>query len=963
MKRHLLRSLTVAALLLIPASLAAQITAGRLDGAAQDEQGLVLPGVTVTLESDALLGSRVAVTDVDGSFRFQGLPAGSYTMTFELGGFATVVREDITVITGQTFTVNQTLSVAAVAETVTVTGESPVVDVKSSRFGGTFDDTAILEVPNSTDPHAMLALTPGIRMRGFDVAGSHKAQQSGFDAFGLRNQNRIVIDGVDSNFSTGGFGFYMDSLTVNQFNISNAGADVENAWAGNTIVMDIKTGGNDLSALLYADYLGESFVGDNLTSELEGRGAGTNHMLTYWEAHADVGGPIWRDKAWFFLAYNNNLTHRAISGLDPEVIKEEAVLRNYYAKVNMALSEKDELIGYSQWGLKNRPNRQINALNSPDVRLAQDSWTWVHKAEWQRVWSDRAFSNVKVMHYGVTWPMVPAVPPDTHPPRVDLDTSRRTGAGVWPFTYDKQRPQFVGILNYYVPDAGGSHDLKFGVDYMEDSRLFFLNDASGSIQYRDRSSLISPTNPMGTSEIFFFSTPTPVSDTRDANLHFFAQDTWQINRRLTITAGMRVAHQYGWYNEADLAPALSEFFLSGVSIQRKDIFTWTDFYPRFAATYDVTGEGKTVLKASLSRYTHNVGPDGFQQANPASGQFVIFQFMDPNGNGTYDGQHELGDLLSQSSGTGLPVGRVEGGVPVDLGTKRYYDEITASVESEIVPETNLRVSFVRKMDRNVFQLYRVDLLNAILNNSILCGDAVFPCPVNANSQQPITTMTRPPEGTGTANEITTGPDGLNSNEYDNFEIGLGRRFRSGLFLQGSFHYQWRHELVCCGASQSADTQADPWQLGIQGNSGSSGRGLNWNSAVSTKQSHTNWNMKAIGRYQIPNIDAALSFQFRAQSGWAFAPIQGISIPGGAGTNFVPLSDMTERTDNVLILDVRAEKDLSFWDRDRLSLFFDAYNVTNSNPVLNQVIRAGTAYNRVIGFLEPRTFKLGARYQF
>ena len=963
MKRHLLRSLTVAAMLLIPASLAAQITAGRLDGAAQDEQGLVLPGVTVTLESDALLGSRVAVTDIDGSFRFQGLPAGSYTMTFELGGFGTVVREDITVITGQTFTVNQTLSVAAVAETVTVTGESPVVDVKSSRFGGTFDDTAILEVPNSTDPHAMLALTPGIRMRGFDVAGSHKAQQSGFDAFGLRNQNRIVIDGVDSNFSTGGFGFYMDSLTVNQFNISNAGADVENAWAGNTIVMDIKTGGNDLSALLYADYLGESFVGDNLTSELEGRGAGTNHMLTYWEAHADVGGPLWRDKAWFFLAYNNNLTHRAISGLDPEVIKEEAVLRNYYAKVNMALSEKDELIGYSQWGLKNRPNRQINALNSPDVRLAQDSWTWVHKAEWQRVWNDRAFSNVKAMHYGVTWPMVPAVPPDTHPPRVDLDTSRRTGAGVWPFTYDKQRPQFVGILNYYIPDAGGSHDLKFGVDYMEDSRLFFLNDASGSIQYRDRSSLISPTNPNGTSEIFFFSTPTPVSDTRDANLHFFAQDTWQINRRLTITAGMRVAHQYGWYNEADLAPALSEFFLSGVSIQRKDIFTWTDFYPRFAATYDLTGEGKTVLKASLSRYTHNVGPDGFQQANPASGQFVIFQFMDPNGNGIYDGQDELGDLLSQSSGTGLPVGRVEGGVPVDLGTKRYYDEITASIESEIVPETNLRVSFVRKMDRNVFQLYRVDLLNAILNNSILCGDAVFPCPVNANTQQPITTMTRPPAGTGTANEITTGPDGLNTNEYDNFEIGLGRRFRSGLFLQGSFHYQWRNELVCCGASQSADTQADPWQLGIQGNSGGAGRGLNWNSAVSTKQSHNNWNMKAIGRYQIPNIDAALSFQFRAQSGWAFAPIQGISIPGGAGTNFVPLSDMTERTDNVLILDVRAEKDLSFWDRDRLSLFFDAYNITNSNPVLNQVIRAGTAYNRVIGFLEPRTFKVGARYQF
>ena len=294
---------------------------------------------------------------------------------------------------------------------------------------------------------------------------------------------------------------------------------------------------------------------------------------------------------------------------------------------------------------------------------------------------------------------------------------------------------------------------------------------------------------------------------------------------------------------------------------------------------------------------------------------------------------------------------------MDLSQKRYYDEITASVESEIMPETNLRLSFVRKMDRNVFDTYRVDLLDALLNNAILCGDDIFPCPVNPINGQTVTSLSRPPAGTGTANEVATGPDGLNSNDYDNIEVGLGRRFRSGLFLQGSFHYQWRNELVCCGSSGSADTQADPWTLGIQGS------GLNWNSAVSTKQRHTNWNLKAIGRYQIPNIGAAVSFQYRAQSGWAYAPILPVRIPGAAGTNQVPLSDMTERSDNVLILDVRAEKDFSFWGRDKLSVFFDAYNATNSNPVLNQIIRAGSAYNRVIGFLEPRTFKVGARYQF
>lgn len=946
MKRPIQRLLAAAALIFLPAALHAQTTAGRLDGAVQDPQGLALPGVSVTLESPALLGSRVATTDVDGSYRFLGLPAGDYTMTFELSGFGTLVREGVTVVTGQTFSVNVELGVAAVAETVTVTGESPVVDVKSTRLGGTFDDTAILEVPNSTDPHAMLALTPGIRMRGFDIAGSHKAQQSGFDAFGLRSQNRIVIDGVDSNFSTGGFGFYMDSLTVNQFNISNAGADVENAWAGNTIVMDIKTGGNDLSTLLYADYLTEGFVGDNLTSDLEARGASTNKMLTYWEGHVDIGGPIWRDRAWFFLAYNNNVTERAISGVTG--LNEEAILRNYYTKVNIALTEKDELIGYSQWGLKNRPNRGVNSLNSIDVRLAQDSWTWVHKAEWQRVWSDRAFSNVKAMYYGVTWPMVPAVDPGTNPPRVDLDTSRRIGAGVWPFTYDKTRPQAVAILNYYLPTtSAGSHDLKFGVDYMEDSRLFFSNDASGNIQYRDRGDQVE--------EILFVNTPTPVSDTRDRNLHFFAQDVWQVNPRLTITAGIRIANQHGYYNPASLDPAHPEFFLTG-EIPGKDIFTWNDFYPRFAATFDPTGSGRTVIKASASRYTHNVGPDGFVSANPAARHQVVFQFLDPNGNRIYDGQNELGEIVSQSTGSGLPVGRIEGGTPVDLSTKRYYDEITASIESEIVPETNLRLSYVRKMDRNVFDTYQVGWLNAIRTSPVACGDEVFPCPTNANTGAEITSIVRPPEGTASANEVTTGPDGLDGNEWDNFEVGLARRFRSGLFLQGSFHYQWRNELVCCGATSSADTQADPWSLGIQGG------GLNYNSAVDTKQQHTNWNAKAIGRYELPRVPAALSFQYRAQSGWAYAPYQSVVVPGG-GRNSIPLSDMDLRSDNVFILDLRAEINLSFWERDRLSLFFDAFNVTNSNPVLNFNTQAGPAYENIFGFLEPRTFKIGARYQF
>ena len=197
-----------------PTSALSQQIYGRLEGAANDAQGLVLPGVTVTLESTELVAARSATTDVDGSYRFAQLVAGSYNMTFELGGFQTLVFEDITVVGGSTFEINSTMDIATVAETVTVTGESPVVDVKSTGVSATFDTTQLEDVPSATDMWAVLQQSPGVRMRGYDVGGSHKSQQSGYETFGVRSQNRIINDGVNTTEGDGGAGGYYDFYAI-----------------------------------------------------------------------------------------------------------------------------------------------------------------------------------------------------------------------------------------------------------------------------------------------------------------------------------------------------------------------------------------------------------------------------------------------------------------------------------------------------------------------------------------------------------------------------------------------------------------------------------------------------------------------------------------------------------------------------------------------------------------------------
>ncbi len=972
MRRLILFSL----LLAWPASALSQQIYGRLEGSAQDTQGLVLPGVTVTLTSDELVAPRVATTDVDGSYRFAQLTGGSYNLTFELGGFQTVVFEDVTVVGGSTFQIDASMDIATVAETVTVTGESPIVDVKTTGVSATFDTTQLEDVPSATDMWAVLQQSPGVRMRGYDVGGSHKSQQSGYETFGVRGQNRIINDGVNTTEGTGGAGGYYDFYAIGEFQVSAQGADVETNTPGATVNAVWKSGGNEFSGTEHVAYEPEQWIADNITSDFESRGGTSAPVIKFYEYHLDLGGPIVRDKAWFYAAYNRFYIDRIISGQARDVATDVGDFDMFTVKANWQITDRDQFITFHHWSLKQKPFRGLSANIPAESILAQDSWSWLHKAEWQRVWSDRLYSNIQVNHFGFGWPMTPAVDPATNPPRLDSGTSFQTGAGWRPFTFNRWKPHTTGQFNYYLPTESGSHDFKFGWDMQIDERQFGWNSNSGAVRYLDNSSL-DPPRPNNVDQIRFESFPNFNHD-RNTHIDFYVQDVWTLTDRLTVNFGARLGTQRIGYLassnvpggtcpavvgcireiadiDANVAAAMPQLFGSGAEIAaNSNVISWWNIAPRVGFTFDATGEGRSVVKGYWGRYFHNMN-SGWQAANPGGNKFVVYEFLDQNQNGLFDGVSELGERLSGSTGAGLgeDFSKPPTGVGVDDGTTQpYVDEVSASFEHQAGQDLGLRVSLVHKRQTGDYD----ENLN-IARVGTLTNAKQIPCPATCPDGLAGTNITvyDLPDGAPTSqNRATNVPAAWAAYNWTTVSVGVNRRFRGNFFWNAYFDYQWRHEGRDPSDKSNSPLTTDPI-------------GVDWNyeyGFIPLIQDVTNWQLKASGRYVVPAPwEVGLAGTARVVSGFPWAPRLSADI-GNVGSQNIFLDNLNNRrSDNVTIVDFRVDKSLPVGDFGTLELMVDVFNVLNNAAETNFIIDVGSKYRNTIEWIQGRTIGLSARLSF
>ncbi|HEV8347306.1 MAG TPA: TonB-dependent receptor [Vicinamibacterales bacterium] len=950
----------IALLMSIAAPALAQIDQGRLTGTVADAQGAVLPGVTVTARSPSLMGVRTVVSEADGTYSIAALPSGEYELTFELSGFSTLKRGNLKLGLGQIMTVDPQMQVATLQESVTVTAESPVVDMQNTKVGTDFTTDKLVGVPTATDIWAVLGQAAGVRMNGFDVGGSHKSQQSAYESFGIRNQNRVLNQGIDTTEGTGGAGFYADYFANEEVAVSAAGGDVEMNTPGSAVVSTIKSGGNAFKGLESIVYQPKQWVGDNLDDRTRGLGFTGQPNIKFWEGHWDLGGPIMRDKVWFYGAANRFVIDKIISGVNAAVATDLGKFWNYTTKETFKASAKQTFSGYLQRGLKEKPKRGLSATVSPESAQPQHSWSWIYQGEWQYVATNRLLLNVRGGLFGYEFPLLTLVDAKSQPPRINNNTFI-TGAAWNAFNLGRQKPQFTVQSTYYVPDKKGNHDLKVGFEYLLDIAKYALTGASGTTRYYDVNGQ--------TDEVQFVDVGEPGSlgsswrGGNDRNLRYagYFQDRWTINGRATITAGVRWDHQRPYYLDGVRDPIIKDVLtassgaLAGQPIFRaqttagQTIFTRDSIAPRLGVSYDVTGKGNSVLKAFYGRYYFNYA-DAFTSLNPGGANFKRFRFNDLNGDRLYSGPQELGALVSSSGGSSTTI---------DSNLKKpYADEFNLSFERQFWGESSARAAYIRKQTRNEYQ--RIDISRL--------GRFTVPVTFTQNTQnfvdgrggvtvsQQTFNLFDLPDRPTPVNQFINVPDGRYN--YDTLQFAFNKRFRTGLFIQSSFDYQWRDELR--GGTTGGGTPINITTSPLNSDPIGVGFFLNPYPTVPNRQESTNWQGRLMGRY-VFKYDIGVATNLRVQSGYAFARVLTQTLPNAGSMRFYIEPLQNNRSDMTPIVDVRVDKAFPV-GRYKFSVLFELFNLANSNAITNQIL-TNSNFNQIIATLDPRVAQFGIRFDF
>ena len=274
-------------------------------GKVTDVSGGVMPGVTVTLSSPALLEPRVAVTSVTGTYEFPGLAIGMYMVRFELAGFGTQVREGLQLQGGFSAQVNVELQVASLEEHVVVTGVNPIVDIRSTTQGTRFNVEELQAIPSARDVFQVLTQTPGIAGDRQNVGGTHNGQQTGMFSRGAGNgQARWFVDGVDRNDIANGRPFVIDFNSVEEVQVSTGGADVTMQTPGVFVNVVTKSGSDAFRGATWLFRTDRALGSINVTDALRREGANSGNPLVYTNDYGgQLGGPIKRGRAWFWGTY------------------------------------------------------------------------------------------------------------------------------------------------------------------------------------------------------------------------------------------------------------------------------------------------------------------------------------------------------------------------------------------------------------------------------------------------------------------------------------------------------------------------------------------------------------------------------------------------------------------------------------------------------------------------------------
>jgi hypothetical protein len=976
---------------------AAALAQSVITGIVRDSSGAVLPGVTVEASSPALIeGSRTAVTDGQGLYRIVDLRAGTYAVTFSLQGFGNVRQEGLELPSVFTATVNAEMRVAELEETVTVTGAAPLVDVQSVVTQTVLTQKMLEEIPTGRSIWGNSNIIPGVTSRRQgngprDVGGTQGHNQSTITAHGSTNSDGTqLLDGMRINGITadGGDKTYINPGGLADFSYATSGIESDVSGGGVRLNMIPRDGGNRLSSDIYFTGTHNRLQAKALTDDLRAQGlASVDQINQMYDATFGVGGPVRRDRLWFYGSYRRYIadlpqtnafyTDTSVPNLNTwkadlsRPVVQENIIQNWTGRLLLQVNDTNKVSGHYDKPTKVRIHDPIGGgtwraresyfhrggysdEDSGGIHQTGGSYQ-IWQLKWTGTWTSRLLfeagyqRNNQSPPVGHLMPDLAAGIADGVIPiaKFDIVTQTRWGApSTDVFLQTTHRQTVMTALSYVT----GSHAFKVGVEsgtgakrldnYFEAPGVNFIQQYSNGV----------PTS------LVLYNTPVVQINHMNRDLGIYVQDKWT-RGRLTVSPGVRFEYLRVSYPEQGRVSLEQQqlLLLQGYAERpvfpaRDNIPNWKNWSPRLGVAYDVSGDAKTVLKLSINRYqaAHTVGLA--ERYNPSRRQTETRTWNDVNRNFLYDPGI---DLLGPTSNVNFAATIFREPSP-DL-RRGYNTEITAGVEREVTSGIAVGFGYYRRSFGNLEASENPVLQNVpgaftpiTLRNPCL-DNPQWNCPGTILPTVTIYSINPALQGLGTVIDRNSS---INSDVYNGFEGDFSIR-RGGATVFGGVT-----------VDRSLTNMCEPF-------AGSFAAASNPNSALQCDDSEFDIpfraQVKVGGSYQLP-YDFLMSGTYQSNPSslsnisYTFTrqATPGLTQASVTANLIEPGSYELPRHNQ---LDLRVARSFRMGSTRRLSLQMDVFNALNARTPDSLSTTAGPNLGLPTQVLQPRFVAFGAQLHF
>jgi hypothetical protein len=934
----------------------------------KDAQGIPLPGVSATLTGNKI-ARMSAVSSAGGSVRFLQLPVGSdYTLRLELQGFQTYVQEKITVSFGRDVILDIALQQQALEEQVTVVGESPLIDTRRTQVGVNITSETLMSLPTARNPWVLMTLMPGMLIDREDVGGNEGGQQSSYYGHGGRDGDATwSIDGgnITDNSALGSAPAYVNIASYDEMQINYGNNDVRSQTGGVQLNLVAKRGGNAYAGTFYLDVEDKAWQSKNIPQALVNAGytgAGIDRVYLY---GANFGGPFVKDKAWFYGSWG-------VQDLDAVQLtgdEDKTWLVSGYARLDFQLSRTTRLNFFYEYDNKQKWGRSNWGVEeqAPETLWDQIGPGGIYKGE-----IDQTFGNLYLNFKGIYtdggFELVPKLGRPTEDGsgpylvRYHDPTHYATG-NIDDYGTDRNQLNLSLSGNYFAENVlGGDHEFKFGVDYVTATvTTFDYYEGNLSLHYYGA----EPAFPTGEWwEAWLVRDYIINYDFK--RYAFFAQDTATFGR-LTVNLGLR--YDYETSNVAEYSVPASPWlpaYMPQLDVpQIKAPIAWKTFSPRVNLVYDISGDGKNLLKLSASRYGSQSGFGFADFINPVGWTEVDLIWQDLNDDTRVTANELFGldwdtyELMDPNDPAYWLYYSFDPDNPTSLDIRDDYDpkyhsprldEINLSYEREIMADFAGRIELIYKRSSgNSWTIGRNsdEELDNQANYYVAGVEDITGYNIYGRTARYFT-----------SNYRTNYP-----NRYDDYmaaQLVFTKRLSKKWMMDASFTLSdWKNHYK----GDYIDPQNLEYYDGgvVAPSSGGSGlTGIYVNS---------NWQAKLTGLYQLP-LGFNVSGTFLARQGYVLRTDVLVTRPGVSGSQYVFGSPDgggqfgDERLPTFYMLALRLEKIFRLSERSYVAISADAFNATNSNVALKQQTRMTAAnFREDQRILNPRVFRFGVRFNF